>query len=297
MQQSDLPAWVHVHPRETLTERGLWASASRGQNFLVPSDALDRIVEEAQVRADETVLEIGTGLGRLTVRLALHARSVVSVELDGGLYEVARTRLGDRRNIALLNCDFLESKHRINPDVTESCRRALEGVERPLKVVSNLPYSISSPALANLLEWELEPAHLYVTLQEEVGDRITAAPGSEDYGPLTVYVNYWARCEVLFPLGRGLFWPMPAVSSLFLHVRRRPERERTERYPLFAATVRKLFTSRRKTVGRALRLAWDRETAEKILSAVGVDPELRVESLRTGDFEAIAAAAPGPPGD
>lgn len=292
---SDVPdqAWLKAHPREVLREHGLWASKYRGQNFLVSSSVMERIVKSAGIRSDEVVLEVGTGLGRLTACLAVGAAHVVSVEVDEGLYGIAQANLADYGNVTLLLCDFLESKHRIQPAVTEAVREALRETERALRVVSNLPYGISSPAVVNLLEWELEPEHMYLTLQREVADRMTAEPGTGDYGPLTVFVRYWAEAEVLFNLGSADFWPAPDVTSSFVHLSRWRKAGRAEAYDSFARTVRELFTYRRKTVRRALRLALDGERARKVLDKCGLEGDKRVDNLTVGDFEAIATASDG----
>jgi 16S rRNA (adenine1518-N6/adenine1519-N6)-dimethyltransferase len=293
---SDLPdqAWLKAHPREVLREHGLWASKYRGQNFLVSSSAMERIVKSAGIGSDEVVLEVGTGLGRLTARLAAEAVHVVSIEVDEVLHGIARRNLADFPNVTLLLCDFLESKHRIQPAVTEAVRQALRETERALKVVSNLPYGISSPAVVNLLEWELEPKEMYLTLQREVADRMTADPGTGDYGPLTVFVRYWAEAEVLFNLGSADFWPAPDVTSSFIHLSRSREVGRAGDYDRFAGTVRELFTFRRKTVRKALRLAFGAEQARRALERSGVDGGKRVEGLSVADFQAIARASGSP---
>jgi 16S rRNA (adenine1518-N6/adenine1519-N6)-dimethyltransferase len=162
--------------------------------------------------------------------------------------------------------------------------------------VSNLPYSISSPAVVDLLEWEVTVGRMYLMLQKEVADRLTAAPGRSEYGPLTVYVDYWASTERLFNMPRHAFWPAPEVSSTLVRVTRRPERRRTEEYDTFAAVVRKLFESRRKTLAHILRAGWGDEEGSRIMQQVGLDPKGRVGELSTGDFEAIARAAGAPRG-
>jgi len=282
------------HPRDVLQEHGIRPKKGLGQNFLVSAENLDRIVAAAEVSACEAILEIGTGMGSLTERLAARAAHVVSVEIDKALYEIASRRLEGIHNLSLLCCDFLASKHRINPLVADAAGRALEGRPQSLKVVSNLPYSISSPAVVDLLEWDITVGRMCLMLQKEVADRLTAAPGQSEYGPLTVYVGYWARVERIFNLPRHAFWPAPEVSSTLVKVTRRPERRRTEQYDTFAAVVRKLFESRRKTLAHILRAGWGDEAARRVLERLGLDPRGRVEDLGTADFEAIARAA-GPP--
>ncbi len=290
-----MPSPPEEHPREVLRAHGLAPRRAAGQNFLVAPLDLDRVAEAAELEPDHVALEIGTGLGRLTARLAERCAHAVSVEIDRGLCALARERLGQRSNVTLLCADFLQSKHAVEPAVTDAVRAALAEAGGELRVVSNLPYGIGSPAVVNLLEWELEVAAMCLMFQAEVADRLLAEPGTGEYGPLTVYVDYWARVERVFELPPQAFWPPPEVSSALVRVRRRAGRAMTREYPAFAATVRELFTYRRKTLARALRLGWGPEAAESVPQAVGLDGRTRVERLTTKQFEEIARAA-GPPG-
>ncbi len=288
--------WEQRHPREVLKEREVWAKKSLGQHFLVDSEAMEKIVAAADLGPREAVLEVGTGLARLTARLARRAGRVVTVEIDRRLHAIARERLGEYPNVTVLRCDFLESKHRINPRVTEALAAAPGEAEPPPAVVSNLPYSISSPAVVNLLEWELRPERMVLTLQREVGQRMTAEAGTKDYGPLTVFVRYWAEVRELFSLPPQAFWPKPGVSSTVVELIRRPRRRRGEDYEAFAAAVRSVFNYRRKTVRKALSLAWDRPTAQRMLRGWSGQARTRVEELTVEDFETLARLSPGPPG-
>ncbi len=283
------------HPREVLREHGIWASRSLGQNFLTDPAAMDRLVEAASVARDEVVLEVGTGLGRLAARLAASALHVVTVEIDERLHEIAAAHLAPFPNVTALRCDFLESKHHINPAVERAVTEALKESRQPLKVVSNLPYGISSPAVVNLLEWPVAPERMVLTVQQEVAKRMSARPGTSRYGPLTVYVDHWATVEELFRLPPNAFWPQPSVWSAALRLTRREGRTKDRRYQRFAETVRVLFTMRRKTVARALRTAWDHETALRIIGEVGLEERMRVEELTPEQFAAVAAATPEPP--
>lgn len=281
------------HPREILKAHGIWAERGLGQNFLVASRDLDRVVETAGVEPDEAALEIGTGMGRLTARLAAAARRVVSVEIDEELHAVAEDHLAGFDNAVLLRCDFLESKHRINPAVTRAVERELQNAAKPLKVVSNLPYGISSPALANLLEWRVPVGEMYLMLQKEVAERVTAGPGEAQYGTLSVFVAYWGRAQRMFTVAAGAFWPPPRVESALVRIvrtrRRRPE------YVVFSAVVRRLFQHRRKTLRRTLRDAWDRETAEAVLGKLGRPPDVRVGKLSPKELETAAEVIGRPP--
>ena len=275
------------HPREVLKAHGLKPRRALGQNFLVAARNIDRVVEAAAVTADQVVLEIGTGMGRLTHRLAERARHVVSVELDRGLHAIAADRLAGLPNVTLLHCDFLAGKHRIAPEVTEAAEQ-VRG-DSAVSVVSNLPYCISSPAIVNLLEWDVTVDRMCMMIQAEVADRLAAHPGTKQYGPLTVFVGYWAQVEILFGLPRRAFWPVPEVSSTLVQIARRADRQRRpEGYDAFVAAVRGLFSMRRKMLRSALKKAWDRQTAERVLAETGLGPERRVDTLTSEEFEAVA---------
>lgn len=278
------------HPRDVLQAHGLRARRSMGQNFLVSEHHMQKVVEAAAVRSDEAVLEVGTGLGRLTALLAARAQHVVSVELDEGLHALARHHLSAFDNVTLIQADFLESKHAVNPRVTGASAAALEHTSRPLKVVSNLPYSISSPAVINLLEWPVAVGEMCLMLQKEVAERMTATPGSDDYGPLTVFVDYWAQAEPLFNVPPGAFWPVPKVESTVVRLRERADRRVDPQYEVFAETVHRLFLHRRKTLRRNLRAGWDKATARRVLEETGLDGSARVESLATEQLQELAEA-------
>jgi len=280
------------HPRDILQAHGLAASRRFGQNFLVSAVLMDRVVEEARVAAEAVVLEIGTGIGRLTERLAARAAAVVSVEIDRGLAALARGHLAQRPNVVLLHADFLEAKHRINPDVTAELERVRAG--RPVKVVSNLPYQISSPAIVNILEWSTPVSELDVMLQAEVADRLAAGPATPDYGPLSVIAAYWSRMERLFRVGPDAFWPQPAVSSEFVRIVPRPPGVRARDYGAFASAVSALFQCRRKSLAAALRIGWGKAASGAVLEATGLDRDRRPDTLSVEDFLAIADALPEP---
>jgi 16S rRNA (adenine1518-N6/adenine1519-N6)-dimethyltransferase len=278
------------HPREALKAHGLSARRGWGQNFLVSTETLDRIVEVAAVGPQDPVLEIGTGLGRLTARLAARARSVVSVEIDRGLHGIARGTLGAFENVTLLLGDFLASKHRISPNVTQAAGRACSRCGAPLKVVSNLPYGISSPAIVCMLEWLVPVGEMYLMLQKEVAGRLTAAAGTGEYGPLTVFARYWAEVEELFRLPRSAFWPAPEVSSALVRIAKRPGRQTDEEYAAFSEMVARLFTQRRKTLGRTLREGWGEERGRAALAELGVGATARIAELTPAQLRALSSA-------
>lgn len=278
------------HPRDVLQKNELRATSGRGQNFLLSDSTMDRIVDLAEVQNAETVLEVGAGLGRLTQRLAGRAGRVVAVEVDSGLFEVAQRRLHDLQNLKLLHCDFLESKHRINPQVTNAVRDARQRTGGEVKVVSNLPYSIASPTMVCLLEWEVPVQALFVLLQSDVADRLVAEPGCGDYSPLTVTVRYHAQVEKAFDLPPHAFWPQPKVASTFVKILPRSRPNPAESYDTFTKAVRKLFQFRRKTLRKALKIWLGKKEARPVLDRTRLDPAMRVEALAVDDFVAVANA-------
>ena len=282
------------HPRDILCRRGLYARRRLGQNFLVSHRIMERMVELARVEPEDAVLEVGSGLGRLTACLASRAHVVVGVEIDCGLYEVARQRLAGFDNVSLLCCDFLCGKHKINAAVTETVLKARgeprQGNGRSVKVVSNMPYGISSPAIINLLEWEVPVQEMAVMLQAEVADRLLAPPGTSEYGPLAVLAGYFSDVERLFAVPASAFWPRPAVSSSFVRFTPRPPPHRARDYGLFSEVARKLFQNRRKTLARALSLGWGKEKATAALEKARLEPICRPDSLRIGDLLTLADA-------
>ena len=253
-----------THPRQLLNAFGAKPRKGMGQNFLVSARTMDRMVLLAGVDSNDVVLEIGTGLGRLTERLARKAAHVVTVEVDARLARIASARLADFANVRLLGCDFLRGKHRINPLVTDAVEQAQSGAKW-LKVVSDLPYRISSPAVVCLLEWGVPLQGIHVMLQSDVADRLLGPPGSKQYGALTVFVQYRARVERLFSLPPEAFWPSPKVCSSFVRIVPSTPHPAAADYEAFRAAVSILFQNRRKTLGRALLIGWGHEAARRIL--------------------------------
>ncbi len=273
-----------------LNERDLWAHSKRGQNFLVASSLLERVAESAQLNSDDVAFEVGAGLGRLSRRLASQAGRLVTVEIDRGLCEVAAENLAGLDNVQLLREDVLQDKHTLNADVEAAVRGALRETDAALKVVANLPYWISSPLLLALLEWDVPLEGIYVMLQEEVADRLTASAGDEQYGPLTVVINHWGRVEKLFDVPPTAFWPQPEVGSTFVHVEPRPLSPRPDSYALFHEVVNTLFQNRRKMVRKGLKLGWSRRVSSRVVEESGVDGRKRPEKLSAEQFVALANA-------
>lgn len=251
-----------------------------GQHFLHDRGVLDRIVAEIAPQPDQALLEIGPGRGALTERLMGRAHSLDAVEIDRDLAALLRHRYGHTAGFELHECDALEF------DLAALARHR----GRRLRVIGNLPYNISTPLLFHIAAAHAHIDDLHVMLQKEVIERIAAAPGTSDYGRLTVMLAPWFEARHLFDVGPGAFTPPPRVWSAVarLTVRREPA------FPVpraFARTVSAAFSQRRKTLRNALRSLMDVEA----IQAAGIDPTLRPETLSPEQFAALAAHVPEAP--
>ena len=252
-----------------------------GQHFLNDASAVRRIVDAAAIEADDLVVEIGPGGGALTGRLLERGARVVGIELDRTLCAKLQERCGARGRLSVLNRDVL----RVDlPELVQS-----EGFERAV-LVGNLPYPITGAILEQILDARAVLKRAVVTVQREVGRRITAPPGGKDYGILSIAVQIRTRPEWLFDLPPDHFRPMPKVDSSVLRFdfsAEPPVRIEDER--LFFRAVRMAFQQRRKMLKNTLLelVGYREEVLMKVLSAAGVDPHDRPEAVSVEQFERV----------
>jgi len=269
---------------ELLDRYGLSPKKSLGQNFLVDPRVQERIVAAAQLQSDDVVVEIGAGLGALTTRLAEVAGRVIAIDRDAQLAAVLRTELADRPNLEIVLGDALEF------DLGEAARK----VGRPLVVVGNLPYVVTSPVLFATIEsaaaGQVVDRAIFM-VQKEFAQRMLAPPGSRTYGRLSVMVQQAASAEILFHVGAGAFLPAPNVTSTVLRLRPRlqPLAEVFDA-SLFARVVREAFGARRKMLRRALEPGFGGARAAAALEAAGIAGTRRAEELAVADFARLANA-------
>jgi 16S rRNA (adenine1518-N6/adenine1519-N6)-dimethyltransferase len=268
--------------KDRLLARGIKPRKKWGQNFLTRPDVAQRIVDAAAVTEDDVVLEIGPGAGAITGRLAQRARHVVAVEFDRGLADLLEEDLGDWGRVTIVRGDILEVA------LADVC--AGQGVERVV-VVGNVPYAITTPILEWLIAQRAHVAHATLLVQREYAARLAAAPGSDDYGSLTIYARYAMRLEPLFPVPPQAFWPKPTVDSTLVRLRFReaPPVEVPDEARLFTI-VRASFQQRRKTLANALLplYGFQRPRVERLLRAAHVAGERRGETLDLEEFARIA---------
>lgn len=257
-----------------------------GQNFLADHAIAQKIIDESFVDRNSCVVEIGPGVGSLTVGLAERAGIVIAVEIDRKLADITRSVTADYDNVAVLNGDILSM------DIEELFNAyGRSGMVR--KVVSNLPYCITTPVIIKLVEESASLDSITVMVQKEVADRLTAQPGSRDYGALTVSVGYYTQPEKLIDVSPGCFIPRPDVWSavIRLDLSGEPVVTSADRGE-FVKTVRAAFGQRRKKLKNALfncgYFSMTREQVGDILKNTGIDPDCRGETLSVMQFEKLA---------
>ncbi|MBB1253957.1 16S rRNA (adenine(1518)-N(6)/adenine(1519)-N(6))-dimethyltransferase RsmA [Streptomyces alkaliterrae] len=270
--------------RQLAATLGVRPTKQRGQNFVIDANTVRRIVRTAEVQPDDVVLEVGPGLGSLTLALLEAAEAVTAVEIDdvlaAALPATVAARLPDRADrFRLVHSDALR--------VTE-----LPGPQ-PTALVANLPYNVAVPVLLHLLAVFPGIQRTLVMVQSEVADRLAAAPGSKVYGVPSVKANWYAEVKRAGAIGRNVFWPAPNVDSgLVSLVRREPPKTSAGREEVFAV-VDAAFAQRRKTLRAALAgWAGSAAAAEEALTAAGISPQARGEALTVTDFAAIAEHRP-----
>jgi 16S rRNA (adenine1518-N6/adenine1519-N6)-dimethyltransferase len=272
---------------------GIRASRNLGQNFLVDHNLLDFIVRTGEVAAEDLVVDIGCGTGLLTAHLADAAAHVIGVELDRRMYGIASRYLEDRPNVELLRSDALAGKHRMHPTVMDAIRRAWDsGRYCSLRMVSNLPYSVASLIVPNMLESGLPLACLVVMVQREVADRMVAEPGSSAYGSLSLTVQVRAKATRVRTVPPAVFWPRPQVESAIVKVVPRDGHiSELADYGTFVETVRAAFTHRRKKLANALAASHrlgDHAMIVEALAACDIAPGHRAEHVGLSQYIQLA---------
>lgn len=252
----------------------------RGQNFVIDANTVRRIVADAAVTDDDVVLEVGPGLGSLTLALLGAARRVVAVEVDPVLAAALPATIADRAPDQVDAFEVVEA---------DALRVAEIPGPAPTALVANLPYNVSVPVLLHLLDLLPSLERGLVMVQSEVADRLAASPGTKAYGVPSVKAAWYADVRRAGAIGRNVFWPAPNVDSgLVAWTRREPPSTHVSREQVFAV-VDAAFAHRRKALRPSLRaLAGSAEAAEKALATAGIDPMTRGEALRIEDFVRIA---------
>ena len=257
-----------------------------GQNFLIDSNILEKIVDSAELTDQDCVLEIGPGIGTMTQYLAEQAREVIAVEIDKNLIPILEETLGDYDNVTVINEDIL--KVDINRIVQE------RNGGRPIKVVANLPYYITTPIIMALFEKHIPLQSITIMVQKEVADRMQVGPGTKDYGALSLAVQYYSKPEIVARVPASCFMPRPNVDSTVIRLERydEPPVEVADESYLFAV-IRASFNQRRKTLVNGLtnagNLGVSRPDVEKVLAEMELSPTVRGETLTLEQFAELSS--------
>ena len=258
-----------------------------GQNFLVDLHVLGKILRAAEIGSEDVCLEIGPGIGSLTQLMGEAAKRVISVEIDNRLIPLLEENLAAYDNIEVVNSDFMELDL---PSFFEE-----KAIDRPVKVVANLPYYITTPIIMGLFESGVPLDSITVMVQEEVAKRMQAKPGTKDYGALSLAVQYYAEPTIAAYVPQNCFIPRPGVGSAVIHLKRRRELPvETKDEKLMFKLIRAAFGQRRKTLVNSVsgspELTVSKDQILAALAKAGISEKIRGEALSLADFAKLADA-------
>ena len=276
------------NPQETiavLQRYGFNFQKKYGQNFLIDTHVLDKIIGAAQIGPDDFVLEIGPGIGTMTQYLAEAAREVIAVEIDTKLIPILQDTLKEYDNVTVLNEDILKV------DIRKIAEEKNGG--KPIKVVANLPYYITTPIIMGLFESEVPLDSITVMVQKEVADRMQVGPGTKDYGALSLAVQYYAEPYIVANVPPNCFIPRPAVGSAVIRLTRYQEKPvKVNDASFMFKIIRASFNQRRKTLQNGLynssELRIPKEKTVAALEEMGLTPTIRGEKLSLEEFALLS---------
>ena len=256
-----------------------------GQNFLIDTSVLDRIIDASGITKEDCVLEIGPGIGTMTQYLAERAGEVIAVEIDKALIPILKETLADYDNVTVINDDIL--KVDINSIVEE------RNGGKPIKVVANLPYYITTPIIMGLFENHVPLKSITIMVQKEVADRMQVGPGTKDYGALSLAVQYYAKPEIVANVPPNCFIPRPNVGSAVIRLTRYEEPPvKADDEAFLFAVIRASFNQRRKTLANGLSnapgLGVNREQVVGVLEEMGLSATIRGEALTLEQFARLS---------
>ena len=277
------------NPKETIRviqENNFTFRKSYGQNFLIDSHVLDKIVSAAEIDSDTEVLEIGPGIGTLTQYLAEAAKAVTAVEIDDKLIPILEKTLAEYDNVRVIHGDILK----------QDIASIFEG--RHFKIVANLPYYITTPIIMSLLESRVPADSITVMIQKEVAERMMASPGTKDYGALSLAVQFYAEPYIAANVPPNCFMPRPNVGSAVIRLKRLetpPVQVKDEK--LMFSLIRAAFNQRRKTLANAVKnfegLQYSREEVETAIRSIGLDERIRGEAMSLEEYAKLTDALLG----
>ena len=256
-----------------------------GQNFLIDTHVLDKIIRSAEITKEDMVVEIGPGIGTMTQYLACAAGKVAAIEIDKALIPILEDTLEGYENVQVINGDVLKV------DIAKLAEEENGG--RPIKVVANLPYYITTPIIMGLFENHVPLKSITVMVQKEVADRMQVGPGTKDYGALSLAVQYYAKPYIVANVPPNCFMPRPKVGSAVIRLERDDEPPvEVEDEKLMFRIIRASFNQRRKTLANGLKnspeLQFSKEEIEKAIEGIGKSVSVRGEALTLEEFAALS---------
>ena len=275
----------HQATKEVVQKHNFKFSKSLGQNFLIDTNVIDRILEGARVKEGDYVIEVGPGIGTLTKEMGRSAEKVVAIEIDKTLIPILEETLEDFPNIEVINQDILKV------NVQELVKEKLKG--GPVKLVANLPYYITTPIVMKFLEEDIPVTDIVVMVQKEVADRMNAKPNTKDYGALSVAVQYYCDTEIVAKAPRHMFMPQPNVDSTVIGLHVREEQiYHVDNEDIFFKTVKASFGQRRKTLLNSLGgLGFlSKDQIKEALKEANIDEKRRGETLSIEEFASLSNA-------
>ena len=257
-------------------------SKSLGQNFLIDGNVVRKIREESNINENDTVLEVGPGLGTLTEELLMHAGKVIAIEIDKTLIPILKENFKDYNNFKLINDDVLKV------DLEELLKD-----EESIKVVANLPYYVTSPIISLFIESNLDIDLMTFMVQKEVADRMVAGPGSKIYGSLSVFIQFYSDPRILMDVSRKSFMPSPNVDSAVVYMKKKNFKDIysdliIENLDFFFSLVHAAFNQRRKTILNSMssnqKYNIKKDDLRRVFDKLSIDPRLRAEDLFVNDY-------------
>ncbi len=290
---NNIPIGSPVRTQAIVNRYFVKAKKNLGQNFLVDQTAILGIVEAAGIKKDDQVIEIGPGIGSLTEQLLLAGAKVFAYEVDDSLPTILQNELPKKIDDQPLASRFkILLKDVLRANFKEDIGDFF-GFTRPIKVVANLPYYITTPIIFALAESDLHFTSLTLMMQKEVAERLEAQPGSKDYGPLTISVQTEMKVKLALQVGRNSFMPRPKVDSSVVVLTPLKEKPAIEDRKHFIWVVKMCFSQRRKTLNNNLKsLLPDKTKRDELITELGVDPRIRPEDLTIEQFIKIAKFIP-----
>jgi 16S rRNA (adenine1518-N6/adenine1519-N6)-dimethyltransferase len=278
--------------RQLLASAGVSPNKRFGQHFLIDLNLMRLLIDSAHIHNSDIVLEVGCGTGSLTEAIAEKAGRVIAIELDGTLARITESQLAKAENVQVINTDILETKNTISSTVTDALQLARKNYSGRVLLVANLPYNVACPVMLNLITGPVTADSMYVTVQKQVAQRMTAPPGHNDYGTLSIFLGATGDIKTIRFLKPTVFWPQPQVDSAMVNfVRRKNKISRIYDMEFFGRVVNLFMGHRRKMLKACTKFARGKlaeiQNWPEIFQQCSIDPHNRPEQISPEDYIAI----------